>query len=92
MKEPDSAFNQYEEEGVPKVVAETAAKIAFFLGGLSYDCDSETKSNTKVISFTEDSPMTPDVFNELRDAFTQPGVALSFDEERQVIVVAPVRN
>ncbi|MFM2340014.1 MAG: hypothetical protein RLZZ360_650 [Candidatus Parcubacteria bacterium] len=92
MKGPDSQFNQYEEEGVPKVVADTAAKIAFFLGGLSYDCEAETENNTKIISFTEDTQMTPNVFSELQDDFAQPGVKISFDEDRQVIVVAPVRN
>lgn len=92
MEKPKPTLADFEDEGVLKPIVETAKQIAYALGGSGYSCDVTEYNNTLLIVLDEGNPITTPTYNSFVVDFTQPGVIISFNEDEQIIRVAPFRN
>ncbi len=91
-EKPKPTISQFEEDGILKPVAETAGKIALSLGSQGYDYMLRPYNNSLLILLTETNHITTPTYNTIVEDFTQPGVIISFNEDEQIIRVAPIRN
>ncbi len=85
-----SPFEAYENNGVPRPVAEVARAIALTLGQEGISSESQVyKQRGIIIMIDEGYQVTESLMNELTAAFQRTGVQIGFNEIEQIIHVHP---
>ncbi len=89
---PKPTIAQFEEDGILKPVSETAAKIALSLGKEGYDYIMKNDASCIFIRLSEVNPITRPTYNTIVEDFSRRGVEIGFNEDAQLIQVAPFRT
>ncbi|MFN3692738.1 MAG: hypothetical protein ACK4SL_01395 [Candidatus Paceibacteria bacterium] len=91
-KIPKPTIADFEDSGVLKPVVETAKKITYALGNNGYNFAVTEYNHSLLIIMHEDDPITTPTYNTIVEDLTHPGIVISFNEDEQIIRVAPFKN